>query len=57
MLDQVFVDKSTGEEVRIVNEDVNFYVLDDSSIYYIYNYFDTIRYIRLKKLERFNNQY
>lgn len=29
MLDQVFVDKSTGEEVRIVNEDVNFYVLDN----------------------------
>ncbi len=29
MSDGVFVDKSTGEEVRIVNEDVNFYVLDN----------------------------
>ena len=31
------------------------YVLDDSSIYYIYNYFDTIRNIRLKKLNKFYN--
>ena len=30
MLDSVFVDKSTGEQVRIVNEDVNFYVLDNN---------------------------
>ena len=31
MLDNsVFVDKSTGEEVRIVNDDVNFYELDNS---------------------------
>lgn len=30
MLDGVYVDKSTGEQVRIVNEDVNFYSLDNS---------------------------
>jgi hypothetical protein len=30
MSDVVFVDKTTGEQVRIVNEDVNFYVLDNS---------------------------
>lgn len=29
MLDGVFVDKSTGEEVRIANENENFYVLDN----------------------------
>jgi len=30
MLDGVYVDKSTGERVKIVNEDVNFYSLDNS---------------------------
>jgi len=30
MSDSVYVDKSTGEKVRIVNEDVNFYELDNS---------------------------
>lgn len=30
MLDSVFIDKATGEQVRIVNEDVNFYVLDNN---------------------------
>jgi hypothetical protein len=30
MLDNIFTDKSTGEQVRIVNEDTNFYVLDNS---------------------------
>jgi len=30
MLDKVYVDKTTGEQVRIVNEDVNFYELDNS---------------------------
>jgi len=30
MLDSVFIDKSTGEQVKIVNEDTNFYVLDNN---------------------------
>ena len=30
MSDNVFVDKATGEQVRIINEDTNFYVLDNS---------------------------
>ena len=30
MQDSVFVDKLTGEQVRIINEDTNFYVLDNS---------------------------
>lgn len=30
MLNSVFTDKQTGEKVRIVNEDVNFYVLDNN---------------------------
>lgn len=30
MSDNVFVDKATGEQVRILNEDVNFYELDNS---------------------------
>ena len=29
MLNDVFVDKSTGEQVRIINEDTNFYELDN----------------------------
>lgn len=30
MLDKIFVDKQTGEQVKILNEDVNFYALDNS---------------------------
>lgn len=30
MLDGVFIDKSTGEQVKIVKEDTNFYVLDNN---------------------------
>lgn len=30
MLNSAFVDKSTGEQVKIIQEDVNFYVLDNS---------------------------
>lgn len=41
--------------LRSNNGDNYWYVLDDSSIYYIYNYFDTIRNIRLKKLNKFYN--
>lgn len=42
MLKGIFIDKKTGEQVRIVNEDVNFYTLDNS--------------VRIKK-EIFSNKY
>lgn len=45
MLDKIFVDKTTGEQVKIVNEDVNFYALDNS--------------VRIKKdvfLKKYNEQ-
>lgn len=42
MLNGVFIDKKTGQQVRIVNEDVNFYTLDNS--------------VRIKK-EIFANKY
>ena len=45
MLNKVFVDKTTGEQVKIVNEDVNFYALNNS--------------VRIKKdifLKKYNEQ-